>query len=52
MLQIAVVEVPFLQAAFSTTSLDLTQWAVVIVMASLVLWVDELRKLISRLMTR
>ena len=52
MLQVAVVEVPFLQAAFSTRSLDLTHWAVVIVMASLVLWVDELRKLVRRLMNR
>ncbi|WP_167146933.1 cation-translocating P-type ATPase [Actinomyces sp. ZJ308] len=51
-LQVAVVEVPFLQAAFSTTSLDPAHWAVVIVMASLVLWVDELRKLTSRLMSR
>jgi hypothetical protein len=51
-LQVAVVEVPFLQAAFSTTSLDPVHWAIVIVMASLVLWVDELRKLISRLMAR
>ena len=51
-LQVAVVEVPFLQAAFSTRSLDLTHWAVVIVMASLVLWVDELRKLVRRLMNR
>ena len=51
-LQVAAVEVPFLQAAFSTTSLDPVHWAVVIGMASLVLWVDELRKLISRLMAR
>ena len=51
-LQVAVVEVPFLQAAFSTRSLDLTHWAVVVVMASLVLWVDELRKLVRRLMKR
>ena len=51
-LQVAVVEVPFLQAAFSTTSLDPVHWVIVIVMASLVLWVDELRKLISRLMAR
>ena len=51
-LQVAVVEVPFLQAAFSTRSLDLTHWAVVVIMASLVLWVDELRKLVRRLMKR
>ncbi|WP_233188051.1 cation-translocating P-type ATPase [Actinomyces qiguomingii] len=47
-LQIAVVEVPLLQAAFSTASLDLVHWAVAVAMASLVLWVDELRKLVRR----
>ena len=47
-LQVAVVEVPLLQAAFSTTSLDLTHWVVCVAMASLVLWVDEARKLVHR----
>lgn len=47
-LQVAVVEVGFLQRAFSTTHLDLTHWVIVVAMASLVLWVDELRKLILR----
>jgi Ca2+-transporting ATPase len=47
-LQVAVVEIPFLQAAFSTASLDLVHWAVCVGMASLVLWVDELRKLLGR----
>ena len=47
-LQVAVVEVPFLQAAFTTAPLDLMHWVVVVVMASLVLWVDEIRKLIMR----
>ncbi len=47
-LQIAVVEVPFLQMAFGTTSLDPTHWAVTIAMASSVLWLDELRKLVLR----
>lgn len=47
-LQVAVVEVPFLQAAFSTAPLDATHWAVVVAMASLVLWVDEIRKAIMR----
>ena len=51
-LQVAVVEAPFLQAAFSTTSLDPVHWAVVVVMASLVLWVDELRKLVARARAR
>ena len=48
MLQIAVVEVPFLQTAFSTEPLDLKHWAVVVAMSSLVLWVDEIRKAIVR----
>ncbi|MBO3725022.1 cation-translocating P-type ATPase [Actinomyces bowdenii] len=47
-LQVAVVEIPLLQTAFSTAPLDLTHWMVVVAMASLVLWVDEIRKLIMR----
>ncbi|MFT0847262.1 cation-translocating P-type ATPase [Actinomycetaceae bacterium L2_0104] len=47
-LQIAVVHVPFLQAAFGTTSLDLTHWLVSLGMASLVLWVEEIRKMFLR----
>ena len=47
-LQIAVVEVPVLQVAFSTEPLDPTHWAVVVAMASLVLWVDEIRKAVRR----
>ena len=47
-LQIAIVEVPFLQVAFGTASLDLVHWLVCIAMASVVLWFDELRKLIWR----
>ena len=41
-------EVGFLQTAFTTTHLDLEHWLVVVAMASLVLWVDEIRKLIMR----
>lgn len=44
-LQVAVVEVPFLQAGFGTAHLDLQHWAVAIGMASIVLWADELLKL-------
>jgi len=51
-LQIAVVEVPFLQAAFGTSSLDLPHWGVAIAMASVVLWFEELRKLASRMTQR
>lgn len=47
-LQIAVVEVPVLQVAFSTEPLDPTHWAVVVAMASLVLWVGEIRKAVRR----
>jgi len=48
LLQVAVVEVPFLQAAFGTAPLDLAHWAVAIAMASAVVWFDELRKLVYR----
>ena len=47
-LQVAVVELPFLQRAFGTASLDLGQWAVCVVMASAVLWFDEARKVVLR----
>ncbi|GAA4288181.1 cation-translocating P-type ATPase [Georgenia daeguensis] len=48
LLQIAIVEVPLLQTAFGTASLDLAHWAVCFAMASVVLWFDELRKLVWR----
>ena len=51
-LQVAVVEVPLLQTAFSTASLDLTHWVVCLAMGSLVLWFDELRKLVRRARAR
>ncbi|HEX9085947.1 MAG TPA: cation-translocating P-type ATPase [Arthrobacter sp.] len=47
-LQVAVVELPFLQRAFGTASLDPGQWAVCVAMASAVLWFDELRKIALR----
>ncbi len=47
-LQVAVVEVPFLQVAFSTAALDLTHWAVCVALASVVLWYDEVRKVLLR----
>ena len=47
-LQIAVVHVPFLQAAFGTAPLDLEHWLIAIGLASLVLWVEELRKIALR----
>jgi Ca2+-transporting ATPase len=51
-LQVAVVEVPFLHTAFGTASLGLAHWGVAVAMASVVLWFDELRKLIWRLRNR
>lgn len=51
-LQVAVVEVPFLQAAFGTASLDPAHWGVAIAMASAVLWFDEIRKLFYRTINR
>jgi P-type Ca2+ transporter type 2C len=50
-LQIAVVHIGFLNAAFGTVPLTLNQWLVCAGMASLVLWVSELRKLIGRALT-
>jgi magnesium-transporting ATPase (P-type) len=47
-LQVAVVQLPFLQKAFGTVSLDYSHWVITIAMASVVLWFDELRKLVVR----
>jgi len=47
-LQVAVVEVPLLQVAFGTASLDLLHWVVCISLASVVLWYQELRKIVLR----
>ncbi len=47
-LQVAVVQVPFLQVAFGTAGLDLAHWGVALAMASSVLWFDEVRKLVWR----
>jgi hypothetical protein len=40
---------PVLQAGFGTATLDLAHWGVAIAMASSVLWFDELRKLVLRI---
>ncbi|TRW44836.1 cation-translocating P-type ATPase [Georgenia yuyongxinii] len=48
LLQVAIVEVPFLQTAFGTASLDLAHWGVSVLTASAVLWFDELRKVVWR----
>jgi magnesium-transporting ATPase (P-type) len=47
-LQVAVVHVPLLNRAFSTTPLSLEQWLVCFAMASTVLWVSEARKALLR----
>ena len=47
-LQALVVNAPPLNAAFGTTPLEATDWAICVVAASLVLWVDELWKIVRR----
>jgi magnesium-transporting ATPase (P-type) len=47
-LQIAVVHLPFLNDAFDTTPLSLSEWLICTGLASLVLWMAELKKLLSR----
>jgi potassium/sodium efflux P-type ATPase len=49
-LQVAVVHLPFLNLAFGTVPLTLTQWLVCAAMGSSVLWFSELRKLARRAM--
>ena len=46
LLQVAVVNLPFLNLAFGTTPLTLNQWGVCVAMASSVLWYSELRKFV------
>ncbi|MGB5106621.1 MAG: cation transporting ATPase C-terminal domain-containing protein, partial [Candidatus Zixiibacteriota bacterium] len=45
-LQILVVTVPFLNIAFGTAPLTFQQWLLCTLIASAVLWVSEVRKLI------
>jgi Ca2+-transporting ATPase len=47
-LQVLVVHVPFLNRAFDTTPLSLGDWLLCGLIASSVLWADELRKLVAR----
>ena len=51
-LQIAVVNVGFLNVAFGTVPLSLEQWFSCAAMASLVLWAGELRKWLRRTITK
>lgn len=48
LLQFAVIYVPVLQQAFSTVSLSFNDWVLCAAVASLVLWLRELSKLIAR----
>jgi Ca2+-transporting ATPase len=48
LLQVAVVHVPFLQRAFDTAPLDAVEWTLCLALASSVLIVDEIRKLVVR----
>ena len=50
-LQIAVVNVSFMNVAFGTVPLEPAQWLACVAMASVVLWVIELRKWITRRMS-
>ncbi|HEX2292148.1 MAG TPA: cation-translocating P-type ATPase, partial [Gaiellaceae bacterium] len=47
-LQVAVVELEFMNDAFKTTPLSLEEWLICTGLASIVLWASELRKLIAR----
>ena len=48
LLQVAVVNLDFLNLAFGTVPLTFGQWLLCAAMASAVLWYSELRKLVSR----
>jgi Ca2+-transporting ATPase len=48
LLQLLVVHVPLLNRAFGTTPLSAADWALCAALASSVLWVDELKKLLGR----
>jgi calcium-translocating P-type ATPase len=51
-LQVAVVEVPFLNDAFDTAPLGSEEWLICIGLASVVLWADEAKKLVERALRR
>jgi magnesium-transporting ATPase (P-type) len=50
LLQVAVVYLPVLNGAFGTTPLRLTDWGIAIGLASIVLWGEEVKKIITRAM--
>ena len=47
LLQVAVVQLPFLNRAFHTTPLDLEEWLICLALASVVLWAAEAKKLVD-----
>jgi len=47
-LQVAVVQLTFLNDAFSTTPLSMEDWLICIALASAVLWADEIKKVVER----
>ncbi len=47
-LQVLVVQLPLLQRAFGTATLELRHWVVAAGLGSMVLWAEEIRKLLSR----
>jgi P-type Ca2+ transporter type 2C len=51
-LQVAVVQVSFLNDAFDTTAIGLDGWLICIGLASVVLWADEAKKLALRMTKR
>jgi magnesium-transporting ATPase (P-type) len=51
-LQIAVVQIGFLNDAFDTTPLAAEGWLICTVLASIVLWADEAKKVLQRLLGR
>ena len=52
LLQIAVVQLGFLNNAFDTAPLGLDEWLICLGLASVVLWADEAKKLIQRRLRR
>jgi Ca2+-transporting ATPase len=48
LLHVAVVYTPFLQEAFSTTSLSVSDWLFCAAVASSVLWLREVSKIATR----
>jgi magnesium-transporting ATPase (P-type) len=52
LLQVAVVELPFLNNAFGTAPLGGNEWLICVGLASVVLWAAEAKKLIERLTRR